>query len=79
MTVGGLIYVNVVSRETVVNSFRRTPVPLRLRESSCADPARRSSSGALTAIGWPLLAKFDGEISSTTNVYVGSGVVRKEW
>ena len=32
----------------------------------------------LTA-GWSLQAKFDGEFSSTTNVYSGTGVLRKTW
>ncbi len=29
--------------------------------------------------GWSLLAKFDGEFSSTTNVYSGTGALRKVW
>ncbi len=29
--------------------------------------------------GWSFLAKFDGEFSSTTNVYSGTGMVRKTW
>jgi outer membrane autotransporter protein len=29
--------------------------------------------------GWSLLAKFDGEFSSTTNIYNGSGMVKKTW
>jgi outer membrane autotransporter protein len=31
------------------------------------------------ASGWSLLAKFDGEFSSTTSLYSGSGMVRKTW
>jgi outer membrane autotransporter protein len=29
--------------------------------------------------GWAFLAKFDGEFSSTTAIYTGSGMVRKTW
>jgi outer membrane autotransporter protein len=29
--------------------------------------------------GWSLAAKFDGEFSSTTSIYSGTGVVRKTW
>jgi outer membrane autotransporter protein len=31
------------------------------------------------ASGWSFLAKFDGEFSSTTSVYSGSGMVKKTW
>jgi uncharacterized protein with beta-barrel porin domain len=31
------------------------------------------------ANGWSLLAKFDGEFSSTTSLYSGSGMVKKTW
>jgi uncharacterized protein with beta-barrel porin domain len=31
------------------------------------------------ANGWSLLAKFDGEFSSTTSIYSGSGMVKKAW
>ena len=31
------------------------------------------------ANGWSFLAKFDGEFSSTTSIYSGTGVVRKAW
>jgi outer membrane autotransporter protein len=31
------------------------------------------------ASGWSFQAKFDGEFSSTTNVYSGTGVARKTW
>ena len=31
------------------------------------------------ANGWSLLAKFDGEFSSTTSIYSGSGMVKKSW
>jgi outer membrane autotransporter protein len=31
------------------------------------------------ASGWSFLAKFDGEFSSTTSIYSGSGMVRKTW
>ncbi len=33
----------------------------------------------ILASGWSFLAKFDGEFSSTTSVYSGSGMVRKTW
>ena len=29
--------------------------------------------------GWAFQAKFDGEFSSTTSIYSGSGMVRKTW
>ena len=29
--------------------------------------------------GWSFLAKFDGEFSSTTSIYSGSGMVKKAW
>ena len=29
--------------------------------------------------GWSFQAKFDGEFSSTTSVYAGSGMVKKVW
>jgi outer membrane autotransporter protein len=29
--------------------------------------------------GWSLTAKFDGEFSSTTSIYSGTGMVRKSW
>jgi outer membrane autotransporter protein len=29
--------------------------------------------------GWSFLAKFDGEFSSTTSIYSGSGMVKKTW
>jgi uncharacterized protein with beta-barrel porin domain len=29
--------------------------------------------------GWSFLAKFDGEFSSTTSIYSGTGMVRKTW
>jgi uncharacterized protein with beta-barrel porin domain len=29
--------------------------------------------------GWSFLAKFDGEFSSTTSVYAGTGMVKKTW
>ena len=29
--------------------------------------------------GWSFLAKFDGEFSSTTSIYTGSGMVKKVW
>jgi outer membrane autotransporter protein len=31
------------------------------------------------ANGWSFLAKFDGEFSSTTSIYTGTGMVRKVW
>jgi outer membrane autotransporter protein len=31
------------------------------------------------ANGWSFLAKFDGEFSSTTSLYSGSGMVKKTW
>jgi outer membrane autotransporter protein len=31
------------------------------------------------ASGWAFLAKFDGEFSSTTSVYSGSGMVKRTW
>ncbi len=31
------------------------------------------------ANGWSFLAKFDGEFSSTTSIYSGSGMVKKTW
>jgi outer membrane autotransporter protein len=31
------------------------------------------------ASGWSFLAKVDGEFSSTTSIYSGSGMVRKVW
>jgi uncharacterized protein with beta-barrel porin domain len=31
------------------------------------------------ANGWSLAAKFDGEFSSTTNIYSGTGMLRKTW
>jgi outer membrane autotransporter protein len=31
------------------------------------------------ASGWSFLAKFDGEFSSTTSIYAGSGMVKKTW
>ena len=31
------------------------------------------------ASGWSFLAKFDGEFSSNTSIYSGTGVVRKTW
>jgi uncharacterized protein with beta-barrel porin domain len=31
------------------------------------------------ASGWAFLAKFDGEFSSTTSIYAGSGMVKKTW
>ena len=31
------------------------------------------------ASGWSFLAKFDGEFSSTTSIYAGTGGVRKTW
>jgi uncharacterized protein with beta-barrel porin domain len=39
------------------------------------------TAGALyrLASGWSFQAKFDGEFSSTTNVYSGTGVVKKVW
>jgi uncharacterized protein with beta-barrel porin domain len=29
--------------------------------------------------GWSFLAKFDGEFSSTTSIYSGSGMVKRTW
>jgi uncharacterized protein with beta-barrel porin domain len=29
--------------------------------------------------GWSLQAKFDGELASTTSIYSGTGVIKKEW
>ena len=29
--------------------------------------------------GWSVVAKFDGEFSSTTSIYSGSGTIRKTW
>ena len=29
--------------------------------------------------GWSIVAKFDGEFSSTTSIYFGSGTIRKTW
>ena len=29
--------------------------------------------------GWPFLAKFDGEFSSNTSIFSGTGMVRKTW
>ena len=29
--------------------------------------------------GWSFLAKLDGELSATTNVYSGTGMIRKTW
>jgi len=29
--------------------------------------------------GWSFQAKFDGEFSSTTSIYSGSGMVKKVW
>jgi hypothetical protein len=29
--------------------------------------------------GWSFLARFDGEFSSTTSIYGGSGMVKKIW
>src|SRR5262249_22445836 len=31
------------------------------------------------ASGWSFMAKFDGEFSSTTSIYSGSGMVKKTW
>jgi hypothetical protein len=31
------------------------------------------------ASGWSFLAKFDGEFSSTTSIYSGSGMLKKTW
>jgi uncharacterized protein with beta-barrel porin domain len=31
------------------------------------------------ANGWSFLAKFDGEFSSTTSIFSGTGMVRKTW
>ena len=49
-----------------------------------AVPARDgvlATGGAMykLANGWSFLAKFDGEFSSTTSVYSGTGMVRKVW
>ncbi len=49
-----------------------------------AVPARDgvlATGGAMykLANGWSFLAKFDGEFSSTTSVYSGTGMVRKTW
>jgi uncharacterized protein with beta-barrel porin domain len=49
-----------------------------------ATPAPDSAlitAGALYRLmnGWAFQAKFDGEFSSTTNVYSGTGVVKKAW
>jgi uncharacterized protein with beta-barrel porin domain len=51
---------------------------------NAATPAR---DGALVSAGvkydllngWSFLAKFDGEFSSTTSIYSGTGMVRKTW
>ena len=39
------------------------------------------TAGALYRLlnGWSFQAKFDGELSSTTNVYSGTGMVKKTW
>jgi outer membrane autotransporter protein len=47
-------------------------------------PAR---DGALTTVGfeykladgWSVLGKFDGEFSSTTAIFAGTGTIRKVW
>jgi len=49
-----------------------------------AKPAR---DGALTTVGfeykladgWSILGKFDGEFSSTTAIFAGTGTLRKVW
>jgi outer membrane autotransporter protein len=55
--------------------------------SFIVDGAAPARDGALATAGaqwrgpdgWSVTAKFDGEFSSTTSIYAGSGVLRKEW
>ena len=49
-----------------------------------ATPARDGAlvtAGAIykLASGWSFTAKFDGEFSSTTSIYSGTGMVKKVW
>ena len=40
-------------------------------------PSRAGTAQYGLASGWSFLAKFDGEFSSTTSIYSGTGMVRK--
>ncbi|MHB8885081.1 MAG: autotransporter outer membrane beta-barrel domain-containing protein [Methylovirgula sp.] len=67
---------------TAVAAFQQLPGSAFL-----INTAKPAANGALVTAGleyrlidgWSVLGKFDGEFSSTTEIYSGTGVVRKVW
>jgi outer membrane autotransporter protein len=62
--------------------FQSLPGSNFIVNAAAAAPDRALATGGMMyrlADGWSLQAKFDGEFSSTTNVYSGTGVLRKTW
>jgi hypothetical protein len=89
MDAGGLLtlYGRAVGRTIAATRRARAIFQALPGLNVIANTAATARDGALVtgaaqaslASGWPSLAKFDGEFSSATSVYSGSGMVKKTW
>jgi uncharacterized protein with beta-barrel porin domain len=62
--------------------FQALPGSNFIVNAAAAKPDRGLVTAGMTyrlTDGWSLQAKFDGEFSSTANIYSGTGVLRKTW